>query len=182
LNKCLQIEMSPILTQATLHGARKACRNFFSKNNTIDKISNRQPVGPSYSRRHIPLRQPHVDAFLEEAERYRRPIERQPSINQTPTSLPRPAQETSVPPVQNAPAPPPTTYNAPLNAGERLQYLYLQKEAKNLKKQVQSLTSSLEVALEKLKDKLPYYSEELVKVNFALPLISCIIDSFNLIL
>jgi hypothetical protein len=99
-----------------------------------------------------------------------------------PTSLPRPSQETSVPPIQNVPTPPPTTYNAPLNAGEGLQYLYLQKEVKNLKKQVQSLTSCLEVALEKLKDKLPYCFEELVKVNFALPLISCIIDSFNLIL
>jgi len=94
------------------------------------------------------------------------------------TSVPLPTQDVPrVPPSTIHDAPlngvvppvlPSTMHNAPFNAGERLQFLYLQKEVKILRKQLHSLTSSLEVALEKLKDKLPCCSEELVKVNLQL--------------
>lgn len=116
--------MAPRLSQASPRGAIKACKSLFSKSNTIDKMSNRQPIGPSYSRRnvsphsYIPLRQSHVDAFLEGVERYQQQIEKQSLKNPTPNNQWGPTQETSKR-VQNAQVLPPATKKTDLLMLER---------------------------------------------------------------
>lgn len=57
------------------------------------------------------------------------------------------------------------TIAVPINAYERLHYQKLIKEASIMKKQIISLTSALDVAMEKCKDKIPCCDRESLKVK-----------------